>query len=110
MSGGRRSGTSARVCCSTKMMSPASLGMVFKIVSTTLAASSVRRDNCGLEEAELVLDLTSRKTRKGKFLDEMERVVPWAQLVALIEPHAPHRQQGRPPFGAEVMLRIQLLQ
>ncbi|BAP88221.1 transposase, IS5 family [Burkholderiales bacterium GJ-E10] len=59
-----------------------------------------------MKQADLGLDLTSRKTRKGKFLDEMERVVPWAQLLALIEPHAPRKERGRPPFGAEVMLRI----
>ena len=63
-----------------------------------------------MKQADLGLDLTSRKTRKGKFLDEMDRVVPWAQLLALIEPHAPRKERGRPPFGAEVMLRIHFLQ
>ena len=80
------------------------------MASTALAASSVRRDNEGMKQAALGLDLTSRKTRKGKFLDEMNRVVPWAQLLALIEPHAPRKERGRPPFGAEVMLRIHFLQ
>ena len=80
------------------------------MTSTTLAASSVRRDNEGMQQADLGLDLTSRKTRKGKFLDEMNRVVPWAQLLALIDPHAPRKERGRPPFGAEVMLRIHFLQ
>jgi IS5 family transposase len=28
----------------------------------------------------------------------MERVVPWAELVALIEPHSPRAKTGRPPF------------
>ncbi len=50
-----------------------------------------------MKQADLGLDLTSRKTRKGKFLDEMERVVPWAQLLALIEPHAPRKERGRHP-------------
>ena len=63
-----------------------------------------------MKQADLGLDLTSRKTRKGKFLDEMNRVVPWAQLLGLIEPHAPRKERGRPPFGAEVMLRIHFLQ
>ncbi len=80
------------------------------MTSTTLASSSVRRDNEGMKQADLGLDLTSRKTRKGKFLDEMNRVVPWAQLLALTEPHAPRKERGRPPFGAEVMLRIHFLQ
>ena len=80
------------------------------MTSTTLASSSVRRDNEGMKQADLGLDLTSRKTRKGKFLYEMNRVVPWAQLLALTEPHAPRKERGRPPFGAEVMLRIHFLQ
>ena len=63
-----------------------------------------------MKQADLGLDLTSRKTRKGKSLDEVNRVVPWAQLLALIEPYAPLKHRGRPPFGAEVMLRIHFLQ
>ena len=63
-----------------------------------------------MKQADLGLDLTSRKPRKGKFLDEMERVVPWAQLLALIEQHAPRKERGHPPFGIEAMLRIHFLQ
>ena len=40
----------------------------------------------------------------------MERVVPWAELVALIEPHYPKVGNGRPPIGLERMLRIYFLQ
>ena len=32
----------------------------------------------------LNLNLSTKKTRKGKFLDEMERVVPWAALVQIV--------------------------
>jgi IS5 family transposase len=49
-------------------------------------------------------------TRREKFLGEMERVVPWARLVALIEPHYPAGRRGRPPVGIERMLRIYFLQ
>ncbi|MDZ4189283.1 MAG: IS5 family transposase [Hydrogenophaga sp.] len=54
----------------------------------------------------------TKKTRKPKFLDEMELVVPWAELVALIAPHASARgtQGGRPPFPVQTMLRIHFLQ
>lgn len=34
------------------------------------------------------LDPLPKKTRKEVFLDEMNQVVPWAELVALIRPHA----------------------
>jgi IS5 family transposase len=40
----------------------------------------------------------------------MERVVPWARLVAVIEPHYPKGRRGRPPIGIERMLRIYFLQ
>jgi IS5 family transposase len=51
-----------------------------------------------------------KRTRREKFLGEMEVVVPWARLVAVIEPHYPMGQRGRPPIGIERMLRIYFLQ
>jgi IS5 family transposase len=44
------------------------------------------------------------------FLDEMEQVVPWAKLCALIEPHYPKPGNGRRPKELEKMLRIYFLQ
>jgi IS5 family transposase len=54
----------------------------------------------------------TKRTRKREFLDEMNLVVPWADLVALIAPHAPQpgAKGGRPPFGVNAMLRIHFLQ
>jgi transposase, IS5 family len=52
----------------------------------------------------------TKKTRRGLFLEEMEQVVPWAALCALIEPVYPKAGQGRPPVGVERMLRIYFLQ
>jgi len=54
----------------------------------------------------------TKRTRKREFLDEMNLVVPWSELVALIAPHAPTRKSrgGRPPFAVETMLRIHFLQ
>jgi IS5 family transposase len=51
-----------------------------------------------------------KRTRREKFLKEMEQVVPWARLVAVIEPHYPKGKRGRPPIGIERMLRIYFLQ
>jgi transposase, IS5 family len=51
-----------------------------------------------------------RQTRRAEFLSQMERVVPWSELVALIEPHYPKAGNGRPPIGLERMLRIYFLQ
>jgi len=51
-----------------------------------------------------------KKTRRERFLGEMEKVVPWARLVAAIAPHYPAGKRGRPPIGIERMLRIYFLQ
>jgi transposase, IS5 family len=63
-----------------------------------------------MKQLGLGLNLSTKKTRKAKFLDEMERVVPWAALVAIVEPHCPRAKTGRPPFAVETMLRIHYLQ
>ena len=55
-------------------------------------------------------ELVTKRTRKREFLDEMNLVIPWSELLALIAPHAPAGKTGRPPFATEVMLRIHLLQ
>ena len=48
----------------------------------------------------------TKKTRRAIFLEEMEPVVPWAKLCALIEPHYPKPGNGRRPKELEKMLRI----
>lgn len=49
-------------------------------------------------------------TKREKFLNEMEQVVPWVRLLKLIEPHYPKRGNGRPPMPMQSMLRIYFLQ
>jgi IS5 family transposase len=51
-----------------------------------------------------------KQTRRERFLGEMEKAVPWARLVALIEPFYPKAGAGRPPLGVELMLRMYFLQ
>lgn len=51
-----------------------------------------------------------KPTRREKFLAEMDRVVPWKELCAVIEPVYPKVGNGRPPIGLERMLRIYFLQ
>ena len=51
-----------------------------------------------------------RKTKRERFLEEMEQVVPWAELQALVEPHYPKGENGRPPVGLSIMLRVYFLQ
>ncbi len=53
-----------------------------------------------------------KRTRKREFLDEMDAVVPWSDLVQLIEPFAPKpgAKGGRPAFPLQTMLRIHFMQ
>jgi IS5 family transposase len=51
-----------------------------------------------------------KKTRREQFLEEMDQVVPWAELETLIRPHYPKGENGRPPMGLSIMLRIHFLQ
>lgn len=63
-----------------------------------------------MKQIDLGLNLSTKRTRKREFLDEMNRVVPWAALVELIAPFAPEGKKGRPPFSVDTMLRIHFLQ
>jgi transposase, IS5 family len=51
-----------------------------------------------------------RKSRRELFLDEMELVVPWSELQALVEPHYPKAGIGRRPVGLGIMLRTYFMQ
>jgi IS5 family transposase len=55
-----------------------------------------------------------RKTSWDRFLEEMEQIVPWAELQALVEPHYPKGEKGRPGTRPEtslsIMLRVYFLQ
>ena len=51
-----------------------------------------------------------KQTRKELFLIEMDQVVPWKGLIALIEPHYPKGEGGRPSYPLMAILRVHLLQ
>ncbi len=54
--------------------------------------------------------LKVKVTRRAKFLGEMDAVIPWTRLLAVIEPHYPRAPQGRPPHPLSRMLRIYFMQ
>ena len=61
--------------------------------------------------AEVTFEPYRKSTRRERFLDAMNRVVPWAELVAVIEPVYPKAKgAGRPPVGIDRMLRLHCLQ
>src|SRR5712671_3907907 len=51
-----------------------------------------------------------RKSKRERFLEEMEQIVPWAELQALVEPYYPKGENGRPPVSLSLMLRVYFLQ
>jgi IS5 family transposase len=51
-----------------------------------------------------------RITRREQFLADMEQVVPWAELEAVIAPVYPTGMRGRPPIGLSRMLRVNFIQ
>src|SRR5574344_2551311 len=63
-----------------------------------------------MQQFDLGLNLSTKKTRKREFLEQMQQVVPWQELVNLIAPYAPEGRKGRPPFPVEMLLRIHFMQ
>jgi len=53
-----------------------------------------------------------KRTRRERFLTEMEAVVPWKTLIDLIEPYYPRTSSkgGRPAYPLATMLRVHLMQ
>ena len=60
--------------------------------------------------AALAFANKKKKTRREEFLEEMDQVVPWSQLLKVIRKHYPKAGNGIPPLGLEKMLRIYFLQ
>lgn len=61
--------------------------------------------------AEVTFEPYRTVTHRDQFLAEMNRVVPWKDLVAVIRPVYPKTEgPGRPPVGIERMLRLHCLQ
>jgi len=49
-------------------------------------------------------------TKRERFLNEMNQVIPWTRLLNVIEPNYPKAGNGRRPMSMETMLRIYFLQ
>jgi transposase, IS5 family len=60
--------------------------------------------------AGLAWTTKGKMTRRERFLAEMDQVIPWQRLIALIQPHYAKPGRGRRPLGLEKMLRIYFLQ
>lgn len=66
-----------------------------------------------LSFAQAMFAAKKKVTRRGRFGGEMERVIPWVALLAVLAPHYfpdAAGRRGRPPIGLERMLRMYFLQ
>lgn len=54
-------------------------------------------------------DEFAKTTRRGQFLAEMDRIVPWKAFRARVAPHYPKAGGGQPAKDPERMLRIDCL-
>ena len=55
-------------------------------------------------------ELSQARTKKKDFLAQIERLIPWDEWVALIQPCYYKGERGNKPFALELMLRIFVLQ
>ena len=60
--------------------------------------------------ASVAYDAKRKVTSRERFLGEMDAVIPWARLLALILPHYPTAGNGRRPLPMATMLRVYFLQ
>jgi IS5 family transposase len=60
--------------------------------------------------ASVAYDTKGKVTRREQFLREMDAVIPWGDLLALIVPHYPVAGTGRRPLPLGTMLRVYFLQ
>src|SRR3989304_7620481 len=60
--------------------------------------------------ASLAYENKKKKTRREEFLAEMDKVIPWEELIQIIKKYYPKAGNGRQPMPLERMLRIYFMQ
>ena len=55
-------------------------------------------------------ELAQVRTKKKEFLEQIERIVPWKEWLAMIQPCYYKGERGNKPYPLETMLRLYLLQ
>ena len=60
--------------------------------------------------ADLEYESKKHKTRRERFLERMEELVPWERLLEEIRPYYPKAGRGRAPYELESMLRVHCVQ
>jgi transposase, IS5 family len=78
-----------------------------------MCAANINVQRIGMKQTTFASAAWERKgkvTRRERFLAEMDAVIPWAPILALIEPHYPKAGNGTQPLPMERMLRIYFMQ
>src|SRR4030043_31508 len=60
--------------------------------------------------ASLAYENKKKKTRREKFLEEMDEVIPWDELLQTLKQYYPRAGNGRQPMPLERMMRIYFMQ
>lgn len=55
-------------------------------------------------------ELANVRTKKKAFLEQIDRIVPWGEWVAIVKPHYYKGERGNKPYDLELMLRIYMLE
>ena len=55
-------------------------------------------------------ELAKVRTKKKDFLAQMDRIIPWGEWKALIQPYYYKGDRGNKPYDLELMLRLFILQ
>ena len=55
-------------------------------------------------------ELAKVRTKKKEFLAQMDRIIPWGEWKALIQPYYYKGERGNKPYELELMLRLFILQ
>ena len=63
-----------------------------------------------MQQTEIGLGLSTKRTCKREFRGQGEQVVPWPELADIVWPCAPQRKTDRPPFDVKTMMRIHFKQ
>ena len=51
-------------------------------------------------------ELAQVRTKKKEFLAQIDRIIPWGEWIALIQPFYYKGEHGNKPYNLELMLRI----
>ena len=55
-------------------------------------------------------ELAQVRTKKKEFLSQIDRIIPWGEWLAMIQPHYYKGERGNKPYELELMLRLYILQ